>query len=137
VILTPAGHPDPLLSLVKTANVKTAAPGSTVVFTITVGDRSRPSAKNVVVCDTLPEGTLYVSASRAVDFHGDRACFNIGTLKHDQHASVRLTLQLAKTASGTITNHASATGTHCPTVFAQASVRVPAKPIVTPAPVTG
>jgi uncharacterized repeat protein (TIGR01451 family) len=138
--LKPVGHPTPpaKLSLVKTANVKTAAAGSDVHFTIVVGDISKTTARKVVVCDTLPANTLYVSASRAVDFHGADACFNIGNLAKGDKATTTLTLQLAKTATGVIVNHAIATAANAKSVYAQAQVTVPTAPTTfVPAPVTG
>jgi uncharacterized repeat protein (TIGR01451 family) len=138
--LKPVGKPTPpaKLTLVKTVNVKTAAAGSDVRFTIVVGNVSKTTARKVVVCDVLPANTLYVSASRAVDFHGADACFSIGTLTHGAHATTTLTLQLAKTASGTVVNHAQATAANAKSVYAQAQVTVPTAPTTfVPAPVTG
>jgi len=48
-----------------------------------------------------------------------------------------LTLRLAKTASGHIINHATASASNAASVTAQATVIVKAKPILVIAPVTG
>jgi uncharacterized repeat protein (TIGR01451 family) len=136
--LTGKPTPPAKLSLTKTANTKTAAAGNDVRFTIVVGNISKTTARKVIVCDVLPTNTLYVSASRAVDFHGADACFAIGNLRERAHATTTLTLQLAKTASGAIVNHAQATAANAKSVYAQAQVRVASTPrTFVPAPVTG
>jgi uncharacterized repeat protein (TIGR01451 family) len=140
--LAPAGHAHPRarakLSLVKTANVATAPAGSDVKFTIVVGNISKTTARKVVVCDALPANTLYVSASRSVDFHGATACFALGNLAKHAKDTIIVTLQVANTATGVLVNHASASASNAASVVAQAQVKVPAKtPIFVPAPVTG
>jgi uncharacterized repeat protein (TIGR01451 family) len=118
--------------------VKTAAAGSDVRYTLVVGNSSDISARKVEVCDALPASTLYVSASRSVDFHGANACFAIGTLAKHAHAAVVITLQVAASAHGVITNHALATAGNANSATATASVTVPAAPTTfVPAPVTG
>jgi uncharacterized repeat protein (TIGR01451 family) len=70
--LTPVGGaaPQAKISLVKTADVKVAAAGSLVRYTLTVKDTSSTTADDVKLCDALPAGTLYVSASRKAAFSG-------------------------------------------------------------------
>ena len=51
------------LTITKTANPVTAAPGDTVVYTITVTNASGSSAANVTVTDATPTYTTYTPAS--------------------------------------------------------------------------
>jgi uncharacterized repeat protein (TIGR01451 family) len=56
------------MQLVKTANVTNAAPGDTVVFTLSysnVGTNNEPAPGTVAIADTLPAGLTFVSASVA------------------------------------------------------------------------
>jgi uncharacterized repeat protein (TIGR01451 family) len=140
--LKPVGHAKPKprakLSLVKTANVAIAPTGSDVKFTIVVGNVSKTTAHKVTVCDAIPANTLYVSASRSVNFHGATACFALGNLNKHAKASIVIVLQVANTATGILVNHASASASNAATVTAKAQVKVPAKPpVFVPAPVTG
>jgi uncharacterized repeat protein (TIGR01451 family) len=137
--LAPVGTPAPLaaLSLTKTANIKVAKAGGLVRYTLTVGNTSSTTADAVRVCDALPKNTLYVGASRTASFDGADACFAIGNLSAGTKAVTTLTLRLAKTASGHIINHATASASNAASVTAQATVIVKAKPILVIAPVTG
>jgi uncharacterized repeat protein (TIGR01451 family) len=137
--LAPVGAtaPPAALSLTKTTASKVVAAGSAVKFTLTVGNTSSATADDVKVCDHLPAGTLYVSASRTAAFQGADACFKVGNLASGAKSVTTITLRLAKTASGTITNHATATAANAPTVKAQAPVKVRGHAVLTPAPVTG
>jgi len=62
------GRPDVDMQLGKTANVTNAAPGDTVVFTLSysnVGINNEPTPGMVTIADTLPAGLTFVSASVA------------------------------------------------------------------------
>jgi uncharacterized repeat protein (TIGR01451 family) len=50
------------LSIVKTANQATVQVGTNLTYTLTVSNLGPDTAQNVVVTDTLPAGTTYVSA---------------------------------------------------------------------------
>jgi uncharacterized repeat protein (TIGR01451 family) len=135
--------PKPIVKAKLTITKHAARPvytaGSVSTWTIKVGDSSKTTAQNVVMCDTLPTGTQFDSASRPVSFTGDRACFKLGSIAHAQVKSVTIKLLIAANTHQTqIINHAGATASNAPSVKAQASVRIPRRAVpTTPAPVTG
>jgi uncharacterized repeat protein (TIGR01451 family) len=127
------------LTITKRAARSVYQAGSVSTWTIKVGDSSKTTAQDVVMCDTLPTGTQFDSASRPVSFSGDRACFKLGSIAHAQVKSVTVKLLIAANTTKTqIINHAGATASNAPSVKAQASVRIPRRAVpTTPAPVTG
>ena len=126
---------DPKLALSKTANVKTITVSGKVIYTLKVKNLGPAAAKNTVVCDSLPAGSLFDSATAHATFKGSQACFKLGTVKLHAVKSVLVTLTL--THAGIVVNHATATATAAKTVKAQATVKVTPKPTTTLAPVTG
>jgi uncharacterized repeat protein (TIGR01451 family) len=134
-----AAAPKPVpakLKLVKTAVRSTLTKGQTAAFILKVTDTAKVAARKVTVCDNVPSGLLYQSASRKVSFRGPAACFSVGTLASGKSASITIRFTVER-SSGSIVNHATATASNAPTVRAQATVGVNGPLPVTPAPVTG
>ncbi|MEA2211379.1 MAG: hypothetical protein QOF83_1327 [Solirubrobacteraceae bacterium] len=124
------------LRLVKTAASSVLTKGQTAAFTLKTTDRAKVSARKVTICDNVPAGLVYLSASRKVSFRGAAACFAVGTLAAGKSASIDIRFTVEK-SNGRIVNHATATAVNAPTVRAQATVGVHGPVSVTPAPVTG
>lgn len=83
--------------------------GENAQFTITVMNAGPGVAANVHVLDTLPAGTMFVSASATPGSCTGTVTVdcNVGTLADGESATITLTVQL--TMSGEITNTATAT----------------------------
>jgi Domain of unknown function DUF11 len=66
---------------------------------------------NVKVCDRLPEGTMFVSASRGSKRSGREVCWTVGTLT--PHASKRFSMgaETLLGVTGTLRDAATATAT--------------------------
>ena len=81
--------------------------GDNVTYNLTVTNNGPDSATGVVVTDTLPTGSDYVSgtADQGSCFDGGTSAFcSLGTMANG--ASVNIALVLTTTVAGTISNHA-------------------------------
>ena len=76
VRVPPKPKPQPVLVLAKVAAKKVIRSGQSVGFLITVRNRGLGMARNVVVCDRLPDGLVFVRARGARFVNGD-ACWRI------------------------------------------------------------
>lgn len=65
---TPSPDTKPEISVTKTTDVKSTAPGTLVPFTITVSNTGDGDAKDVAVADALPAGLEYVSSTPSGTF---------------------------------------------------------------------
>ncbi|HYO75947.1 MAG TPA: IPTL-CTERM sorting domain-containing protein [Thermoanaerobaculia bacterium] len=98
------------LSITKTTASTTATTGGTLTYTITVANAGPSAATGVVVSDTLPAGTQFVSAtpSQGTCTGTTTVTCNLGTINNGANATI--TLQTLVTAtSGTISNTATVT----------------------------
>jgi large repetitive protein len=104
------------LAITKTTPTTTAAPGSTVVYTISTTNNGPNTATNVVVTDTLPASLRFQSIAPAATFtcttpavgsSGTITCTG-GPLANGATATFTLTTTIAPGATGSITNTASA-----------------------------
>jgi uncharacterized repeat protein (TIGR01451 family) len=113
---TTVGAPD--LVVTKSALNNPATPGQNQVFTINVVNIGNVDATSVTITDTLPSGLTYVSALGTNGF----TCTGTATVtctytgggavalaKNGGSTSITLTAQVGATATGPITNSASAT----------------------------
>jgi uncharacterized repeat protein (TIGR01451 family) len=100
-VTTPFGPPNADLVLVKSGPAS-AAPGSTIVYTLTVVNNGPVSASNVSVADPTPAGLSFVSNSG-----GCTSAFpcSLGTLTNGQSATITATYTVTA-ASGSVTNTA-------------------------------
>lgn len=99
------------VSIVKTADVGSAAVGDTVVFTLTVANAGPGAAADLVVTDALPTGLTLVDASIDAPSGTDASCIpgapvscTISTLAAG--ASATVTVRTMVTAAEDITNRA-------------------------------
>ena len=68
------------LTISKTANDKTVRAGGRITFTIRVTNRRTVAVRDVRVCDRLPSGLAFVSASPTARRSSGRYCWSAGTL---------------------------------------------------------
>jgi len=93
------------LKIAKNAAPIPAIVGSNLTYTITVTNAGPGTASNVVVTDTVPDGTTFVSVSTGCsELSGTITC-NLGTLTDGQ--STNVTVVVIPTMAGTVTNTAS------------------------------
>ena len=100
------------LSLTKTDLPDPVSVGQNLTYTVTVTNLGPNDATSVVVDDTLPAGTTFVSASSTQGTctqTGDMVTCTIGDLVNGSNAVV--TIVVTPTTTGIITNTASATAT--------------------------
>jgi uncharacterized repeat protein (TIGR01451 family) len=98
------------LSITKTTAATSVMPGGTLTYTITVANAGPSAATGVVVSDTLPAGTQFVSAtpSQGSCSGTTTVTCNLGTINNGANATI--TLQTLVTATtGTISNSATVT----------------------------
>ena len=98
------------LSIEKTANVTSGAPGTAATYTIVVTNNGPGAATNVVVTDPLPDGVALTSASSTQGTCSGTTTVTctIGTLTDGATATITLDVILPQNA-GDVTNTASVT----------------------------
>ena len=96
--------------------------GDTVKFRIRVTNLGTNVARNVVVCDVVPPGLTLVRASVPVRYRNGRPCVVIPHLSGQREGFV--TMRVARTASGKITNVAAVTSRNGGRRTNPASIRV-------------
>jgi len=105
----------PLVNLWPSKSVTggTLSPGKDVVYTIGLVNGGNTPAHDVVLTDTIPANTTFVSADSPFPYstEANTIVFDVGTLPNDEWQSVELTVNLdTDTPSGTeITNEAHVT----------------------------
>jgi uncharacterized repeat protein (TIGR01451 family) len=88
---------------VSKAGPATATVGDNITYTITYGNSGGTDATSVVITDSIPAGTTFVSATGGGSAAGGTVTWNIGNLAHGTSGlTVQFTVRV--TASGTITN---------------------------------
>ncbi len=106
---TTVNPPQADLTVSKGDSPDPVAAGATLTYTVTVTNNGPNNATNVVVTDTLPAGTTFVSAAPALactHSQGTVTC-NIGDLANGATVPITITVT-APTEGGSITNSASA-----------------------------
>jgi serine protease AprX len=93
------------VKLVKTASAPSVMPGDTITYTLTITNMNQASPiTNVVLTDTIPLGTSFISASPAYTQVGNVIQWAFPSLSSLLAVSVQMVVQSAPDASGTITN---------------------------------
>ena len=93
----------PTLTVSKSAPPSVAS-GSTLTYTITYGNTGTQNAANVVIRDTVPTGTTFVSATGGGTLSGGVVTWNVGTVNTGVTGqTVSFTVQVNAT-SGSVTN---------------------------------
>ena len=118
---TPANNTDtdidslattPDLVVTKTDGVTSASPGDTLIYTLTISNAGAQDASGVIVTDTLPANTTFVSASDGGTFSGGVVTWNVGGLAARTSVTRTVTVLVDSTVAAgvtSLTNTASAT----------------------------
>jgi uncharacterized repeat protein (TIGR01451 family) len=80
-----------------------ATTGSDITYTINYANTGGATATNVIIHDTVPAGTTFVSATGGGTFSGGVVTWNIGDLAAGANGSVQFTVHITQ-ASGVIVN---------------------------------
>lgn len=98
------------LTISKTVDHPTPNFGDTIHFTVTVFNAGPDPAQNVVVTDVWPTGLIFVSSTPVPSsIIGNIYTWNLGTLGHQQNATINITAIV--NATGLITNFVNVTTT--------------------------
>ena len=113
----------------KTADSPTVTAGGVAGYQITVHNRGRMAARNLLLCDRIPHLTTFVSASRKLRRIGGRRCLIIPRLGPGQHAGFHIDLRVAADAPpGTLSNIADLIPGESPGQGSLADVQLPDLP---------
>jgi serine protease AprX len=95
----------PQIELKKTASAPLIQPGDNITYTLTITHSSGISpTTNVVLTDTLPVGTTFISASLPYSQSGETVRWDFPTIDAMGTRSVDLAVRVDITSTGTITN---------------------------------
>ena len=100
----------------------TARAGQAVGWTLTVSNRGTAAARDVELCDRMPAGAGYLSASAPAQIRGRRVCFALGAIAPRQRRVV--TLQVLTGPAGRHVNDVSVRAVNAPSVRDHATLRV-------------
>jgi uncharacterized repeat protein (TIGR01451 family) len=94
----------PVMTFSKVADVGTADPGDTIIYTLSYYNDGGGIATDVVVTDTIPEDTTLVSSNPNYDGEsGDTYTWNIGTVAAYSGGTITITVTVdAGTSDGTL-----------------------------------
>ena len=82
------------MTLDKQADASTVTAGGHVGYTLTARNRGRAVARNIRVCDRIPNGTTFVRSDRKLQRVGRQRCLMIAALKPGQRESVHIVLRV-------------------------------------------
>jgi uncharacterized repeat protein (TIGR01451 family) len=107
----PPLHPKANLTVSKLASTTVAPAGGQVMYTLVVNNNGPSDATGVIVSDAVPAGLTLVSAqpSQGSCSLPSSTC-TLGAIADGGSAQILVTAVISSTASGTVTNCASATG---------------------------
>jgi len=111
----------PVLTITKSAPEKRYV-GNSITYNITVTNTGDAPANLLVVKDTVPEGTRFVSATNGGKLSADKVIWNLGTLKADFKNTVSMTVMPA--SSGIVRNTATASAVCAEGVKSSASTNI-------------
>lgn len=95
------------LTLTKTASAAAVAPGEIITYTLTVvHNHPISSTHNVILTDTIPANTTFITATLPHTINGDTVQWETAELLPGASWHVDLAVQVWLTATGTITNSA-------------------------------
>lgn len=94
------------LTITKVANPSPVPSGSQLVYTITYGNTGTANVSNVVIKDTVPTGTTFVSATNGGTLSGGVVTFNIGTLTAGTtNQTVSFTVNVTASSGSSVSNN--------------------------------
>jgi len=119
-------------SLSKSVDKSSAAPGDTLAYTISYNNNGTAPALSVVIKDTLPAGTTFVSATGGGSHSSGIVTWNLGTVGTGSPSSVvvraLINAPIAENSLTSVRNRATITATSVPSVtsgYATTTVRYP------------
>jgi len=124
------------LELAKRAQARSVHAGELAAFVITVTNPMTAAAKQARVCDRLPRGLVFASASVKTRMRMGTVCWTIAGIAPHAHTQATIVVRALGGSSGTLVNHATLTGPAVVKRVAAAAIRVMPKP-PKPTPVTG
>jgi uncharacterized repeat protein (TIGR01451 family) len=93
-----AGPPGCDLTIDKTPDSPTVTAGGVAGYQITMHNRGRLAARNLLLCDRIPRRATFASASRKLRRVGNRRCLTIPRLGPGQSAGFHINLRVASDA---------------------------------------
>lgn len=124
------------LKLAKRAQVRSVQAGRLAGFVITVTNPMSTAAKQARVCDRLPRGLVFGSASVKTKISMGAVCWTIPAIAPHAHQQATIVVRALDGSSGTLVNHATLSGPAVVKGVAAAAIKVIPKP-PKPTPVTG
>jgi uncharacterized repeat protein (TIGR01451 family) len=124
------------LKLAKRAQVRSVQAGRLAGFVITVTNPMSTAAKQARVCDRLPRGLVFGSASVKTRISMGSVCWTIATIAPHAHKQATIVVRALGGSSGKLVNHATLSGPAVAKRAADAAIKVIPKP-PKPTPVTG
>ncbi len=101
-------EPSADLSLIKTSDPTSAAPGDEVVWTLTVTNDGPSTATAATITDTLPAGVTFVSSPTCTNSAGTVTCL-LGDIPDGEQRVATIRVQIQPGAPSTVTNTAAVT----------------------------
>src|SRR5205823_2706337 len=97
------------LAILKTDGKDSVVPGTNDTYTLTVTNNGPSTVTGATVCDVLPAGTTFVSATGGATYDAgtNTVSYTTGTLAPTGTASFTLTLAISPTLTGTLANTAT------------------------------
>jgi len=119
------------------ASARQARTGDTVRFNLRLRNRGDIGQRGIELCDTLPDGLVFVRSNRRHHMRGGRHCWDVPRLGAGRSATIRITARVVAGARGTLRNQATVTVEGAPAlgVRVRQAVRVAAR--AQPAPPGG
>jgi uncharacterized repeat protein (TIGR01451 family) len=141
IAITTTVTSDPVLSISKTDGPDPIAAGGTLTYTLSYDNSGNADATNVVLTDTLPANTSFVSATAGGFLSGNIVTWPIGSLAAGDSGSVQLSVQVENPlANGTIiTNIAYSIDSNetAPVSGAAATTTVTSDPVLSVSKIAG
>ena len=103
----------PVLSLAQTDSPDPVAAGGTLTYTLSYGNSGNANATNVVLTDTIPASTSFVSATGGGTLSGSTVTWPLGTVAAGGSGSVQLVVQVQSPLTNGILIPAGNAGIDC------------------------
>lgn len=112
------------LKLTKTPSARTVQAGQSVRFAILIANPTAVTARQISVCDTLPAGLRFVSASVETHLHAGSLCWTVASIARHSRKAFTMTVRALTGAGGDLNNQVGIKGPAIETQHAHALVRV-------------